>query len=483
MGASLRRRSVALAAGAALLTGTIWALPQAAIAEDANPTGVISGKVTGDQVAEGYGYASAWLDTGSQYDVYYGEITPNGDYRIEGLPAGTYRVGFNELGIDDVEYGVTSWTEWWNDALTLDDGTGVVVGDGLVAGIDANVDSVRGVASDPVISGSPVVGNKLTVSRGAWPAGTEVQYAWYANYSLLSFGPASSITLGAETLGKRITVEAYGDIDATGYPSADEVQIKISKDSAPVKAAALQASTPSVSGTAAVGATLTAKAGTWAKGASLSYQWYASGKKINGATKSTYKISSSLVGKNITVTVTGKKAGHVTTSKGSKATAKVALSATPTISGSAKVGQKLTAKPGRWTSGTRLSYQWYANGKAISKATKSTFTVPSNLKGKKITVKVTGTKSGYATVSTTSRATGAVAAKSTAKPAGSQVAKPSSKTSCPKSHPIKGNQTTRHTKDWIYHVPGGQYYNATHPEQCFATAAAAQKAGYRASKR
>jgi hypothetical protein len=37
--------------------------------------------------------------------------------------------------------------------------------------------------------------------------------------------------------------------------------------------------------------------------------------------------------------------------------------------------------------------------------------VPSNLKGKKITVKVTGTKSGYATVSTTSRATAAVAAR------------------------------------------------------------------------
>ena len=478
MGASLRRRTVALAAGAALLTGTIWALPQAALADDAAPSGVISGKVTGDQIAAGDGLATAWLDTGSHYEVYHGSINANGTYAITGLPAGTYHVGFNELGYDDGDT-VTSWIEWYDDSLTLAGGKGVSVSDAPVTGINANVDWVGKVASNPVISGSAVVGSKLSVSRGAWPAGTELQYAWFAGDDLLQDGTSASITLGANAVGKRVSVDVYASLYPTGTPSDETLQFKRTLETAPVKAAALQSSTPSISGTATVGGTLAAKTGTWAKGTAFSYQWYASGKKINGATTSTYKVASALVGKNITVTVTGKKAGYTTNSKGSKATAKVALSATPTISGSAKVGQKLTAKPGRWTSGTRLTYQWYANGKAISKATTSTLTVPSSLKGKKITVKVTGTKSGYATVSTTSRATAAVAAKSAA----SQVAKPASKTSCPKSHPIKGNQTTRHTTDWIYHVPGGQYYNATHPEQCFATAAAAQKAGYRASKR
>ena len=33
------------------------------------------------------------------------------------------------------------------------------------------------------------------------------------------------------------------------------------------------------------------------------------------------------------------------------------------------------------------------------------------------------------------------------------------------------------------HVPGGQFYNATKPEECFATEAAAQAAGYRRSLR
>ncbi len=49
---------------------------------------------------------------------------------------------------------------------------------------------------------------------------------------------------------------------------------------------------------------------------------------------------------------------------------------------------------------------------------------------------------------------------------------------CPAGYPIKGNADSG-----IYHVPGGQYYSRTKPEDCFSTEAAAQAAGYRASKR
>ena len=48
---------------------------------------------------------------------------------------------------------------------------------------------------------------------------------------------------------------------------------------------------------------------------------------------------------------------------------------------------------------------------------------------------------------------------------------------CPASVPIKGNEFSG-----IYHMPGGCYYEATEAEECFATEAAAQAAGYRASE-
>ena len=83
----------------------------------------------------------------------------------------------------------------------------------------------------------------------------------------------------------------------------------------------------------------------------------------------------------------------------------------PKIRGSVKVGKKLTADAGAWGPGdVALSYQWYRSGAKIAKATKATYKLVAADRGKKITVKVTGTKSGYTTVSRTSVASGKVAA-------------------------------------------------------------------------
>lgn len=50
--------------------------------------------------------------------------------------------------------------------------------------------------------------------------------------------------------------------------------------------------------------------------------------------------------------------------------------------------------------------------------------------------------------------------------------------SCPITHPIKGNASSR-----IYHVPEAASYENTRAEFCFASAEAAEAAGYRAPKR
>jgi len=82
---------------------------------------------------------------------------------------------------------------------------------------------------------------------------------------------------------------------------------------------------------------------------------------------------------------------------------------TPTISGRTKVGRTLTATPGTWKpSGVKLSYRWMRGTTTISKATKSTYKLTSADKAKKITVTVTGSRTGYLTVSKTSKATAAV---------------------------------------------------------------------------
>ena len=142
----------------------------------------------------------------------------------------------------------------------------------------------------------------------------------------------------------------------------------------------------------------------------------------------------------------------------------------PRISGSALVGSTLTAIPGTWTSGASFRYQWFANGAAISGATAATFRPTSGHAGRQLSVRVTGSKSGYASARATSGKTPTVAYPTrTASPDGR---------SCPMWAPIKGNAASM-----IYHVPWGAFYDRTNPEECFRTEAAAVAAGYRRSLR
>jgi hypothetical protein len=87
---------------------------------------------------------------------------------------------------------------------------------------------------------------------------------------------------------------------------------------------------------------------------------------------------------------------------------KFTTTTTPTISGTAKVGKKLTAKVKAWNPVATFAYQWYANGTAITGAIKSTWKLAKSQKGKKITVKVTGSRADYASLSLTSKATAKV---------------------------------------------------------------------------
>ncbi|MET0931233.1 MAG: zinc-dependent metalloprotease family protein [Aeromicrobium sp.] len=86
--------------------------------------------------------------------------------------------------------------------------------------------------------------------------------------------------------------------------------------------------------------------------------------------------------------------------------------ATPRITGTARVGRTLRVAVGSWSPRPSYRYQWYANGKKItSKGTTSSFRLTSREKGTRITVTVTGQKSGYTTVTKTSARTKKIARK------------------------------------------------------------------------
>jgi len=76
---------------------------------------------------------------------------------------------------------------------------------------------------------------------------------------------------------------------------------------------------------------------------------------------------------------------------------------TPKITGTAKVGQTLTADPGTWSpKPTGFTYQWLRDGVAISGATSATYTLTAEDAGKKISVEVTAILAGYTATKKTS---------------------------------------------------------------------------------
>jgi surface antigen len=179
---------------------------------------------------------------------------------------------------------------------------------------------------------------------------------------------------------------------------------------------AMKATTrPTISGTSQVGVKLTAAAGTWTpSGATYTYRWLANGTAISGATYRTFTPRAAQLGQSLQFEVTATKDGVRSATIRSFKTAAVApgvitMTAAPAITGQPKVGVQLSTTAGTWSPTGAYAYQWYADGVAITGATKSIFTPTAAEKAKAITSRVTVTKTGYTTVVGTSAATQAVA--------------------------------------------------------------------------
>ena len=115
---------------------------------------------------------------------------------------------------------------------------------------------------------------------------------------------------------------------------------------------------------------LTAKPNAWSTGTVFTYQWLANGAVISGATKSTFTLTVGSA-RQADHRQGDRQADRATprSAQTSSSTARVATVATPTVSGVYAAGSTLTAKPNTWTTGTTFTYQWYADGVAISGAT------------------------------------------------------------------------------------------------------------------
>ncbi|MFD1824673.1 hypothetical protein [Mumia zhuanghuii] len=165
-------------------------------------------------------------------------------------------------------------------------------------------------------------------------------------------------------------------------------------------AAALKAT-----GKPVVGQRLAASGGTTNPASSVAYQWLVNGKAAGAG--ASYVVKPADLGKTVAVRSTATKVGYVTrvsnVSVGKVAAGSFAVRGKAAVKGKAKVGKKLTARPGK-AAGAKVRYQWLRNGKAIKGAKAKSLKLKKSYKGKKISVQVTYTKPGYKTVVQKSKA-------------------------------------------------------------------------------
>ena len=292
-------------------------------------------------------------------------------------------------------------------------------------------------ASPPTVSGTAQIGQSLTASSGSWNGDTPMTftYAWErcdtagSNCAAIAGATSNVYSVAAADGGHtlRVAVTAH---NASGTAAAESTQTgTVAAATAPQNTAL-----PTITGTAAVGSTLTATNGTWSGSTPITYTYAwercatngATCAAISGATTETYKVASADAAHTLRVVVTATNAagsGQATSSFVSvSATSAPVNTVAPAVTGTAKQGLTLTTTLGTWSGGSlTYLYLWYrcdageTNCASISGATAATYVATATDVGHYIlSIIVASNSSGSARAN--SNAVGPVAASTTTPP-------------------------------------------------------------------
>ncbi|HWJ83399.1 MAG TPA: hypothetical protein VNS55_14265 [Nocardioides sp.] len=281
----------------------------------------------------------------------------------------------------------------------------------LAIGNGTFVDGDAPVIAGPA-DGDATVGETLTAQIGhAVPREDNYTWQWYADGAAISGATGQSLVLGSGQAEKTITVRATAhrlSFNDKEWPSAPYGPIKLQGWTSTSQPTVVDDGTPSY------GETVIADPGAgWVPTpASYSYQWRRNGDVIAGATSSSYTIKAADVGNDLTVAVSGVKTGYLQEPRTSPAVHVLGATmtgATPTITGTAQVGQILSGVVADWApADANLTYTWYADGTQLQTGTSHFLTVPPSAVGHSIVLEVTGTLSGYQTLTRSSEPTAVV---------------------------------------------------------------------------
>jgi hypothetical protein len=176
-------------------------------------------------------------------------------------------------------------------------------------------------------------------------------------------------------------------------------------------------STPTLTGPAKVGTTLTLTPGVYTpEPTTRTYLWYRDGVVQPAVTGRSYVLTAADLGAEIYAEEVIERETYATWTFGTNMVDPVLAgdfetAIAPTVTGTPKVGQTLTASGATFTpSPSSTTYRWLRDGVAITGATDATYRLVAADAGHRLSVEATGTRVGYAARAVTSTPTDVVVA-------------------------------------------------------------------------
>jgi hypothetical protein len=252
----------------------------------------------------------------------------------------------------------------------------------------------------PVIVGTAKFGQTLRITQGAWDDGVGLVYQWKRAGANIATAVTPEYTLIAADVGKAITVSLTAS--KTGFASATKTSAAVTPTLADFEASPI----PTVSGVTRVGGNLLATVGTWPSGTTLVYQWKRGTTSISGANGLTYTPTATDLNTEVTFVVSASKAGYSALSRASSASriqlGQFTLATTPVFATTPEYLSSSAPAMGSWDAGVTKTYVWKLDGAIISGATAATYTPTLAQIGHTLQLIVTGTKTGYETLTRSS---------------------------------------------------------------------------------
>lgn len=260
------------------------------------------------------------------------------------------------------------------------------------------------IVTAPAITGGTGLGSVLSASTGAWDLPTlSYSYQWLRDGSPIDGATGTAHTIVEADLGRALSVAV------TAARAGDARYVPATAASAPVSVplGALQFLSAGLSGEPELGAGITASLLT-SPPSTLAVQWLRDGSAIGEATGTLYTPVAADVCHGLSVQLTASRPGYGdlvrTLDAGMVAYCDIELITGPTISGTPRVGQTLTASGIVTDPAGTITYQWLRDGQPIAGATGDSYQLVRDDADRQISVRATVTAPRYADLSTASAA-------------------------------------------------------------------------------